>query len=271
HGTPHGGVAVEEQVALLSGGASLIVTSGDEAVGFLGLSPRAPARADAHAPVERWVDVTLVAVSADQPIAPIMRQLLTGAATFMRESPITGLVCLAAQDWLIDALAEGGFREVDRVLSYARANQGPLPAPPHVSDLRAAQAAQAGSILELNAAAFGPFWSYDQRTMLSWLMTADHAVVAERSGRVLGFALTTLNAADSHAQLIRVATHPTSQGQGIGRQLVADAIRFAAEVGAAGVSLNTQASNIVSRHLYETLGFRPTGGVLSVMARAGPA
>jgi ribosomal protein S18 acetylase RimI-like enzyme len=66
-----------------------------------------------------------------------------------------------------------------------------------------------------------------------------------------------------------VATHPASQGQGIGRQLVADAIHYAAGVGAAGVSLNTQQSNIVSRHLYEALGFRPTGGVLSVMVRRG--
>ena len=32
-----------------------------------------------------------------------------------------------------------------------------------------------------------------------------------------------------------------------------------------GLALNTQASNLVSRRLYESLGFRPTGQALSVM------
>ncbi len=263
----HGVLAVEEQVALLSNGASLIAMRGDEAIGFLGLSPRAPARADG--PAEQWVDATLVAVSADASVGEVMRRLLAGAAERAGAPPITGLVCLTAEGWLINALAEGGFREMDRVLSYARTNHGPLPPSPPVSILRDAKATQAGVVLDLNAAAFGPLWRYDQRTVLTWLMTADRAVVAERDGRARGFALTTLNATDGHAQLIRVATHPASQGQGIGRQLVADALHYAAGVGAAGVSLNTQQSNIVSRHLYEALGFRPTGGVLSVMVRRG--
>jgi ribosomal protein S18 acetylase RimI-like enzyme len=269
YGTPHGGVAVEEQVALLSNGASLIAMSDDEAVGFLGLSPRAPARARADGPAEQWVDATLVAVSADASVGVVMRRLLAGAAERAGAPPITGLVCLTAEGWLINALADGDFREADRVLSYARPNHGPLPAAARVADLCDAKATQAGVVLDLNAATFGPLWRYDQRTVLTWLMTADHAVMAERAGRALGFALTTLNAVDGHAQLIRVATHPASQGQGIGRQLVADAIHYAAGVGAAGVSLNTQQSNIVSRHLYEALGFRPTGGVLSVMVRRG--
>lgn len=263
----HGIPAVEEQVALLSNGASLIALAGDEAVGFLGLAPRAPARAGADAPVERWVDVALVAVASDHPTLQIMRPLLLEAQALMRRQPITGLVCLAAQDWLIDALTAGDFREADRVLSYVRPNRGPLPTAAPVAHLRNAQAAQADVVLALNAAAFGPFWRYDDRTVLSWLMAADRAMLAERMGQPLGFALTTLNAADGYAQLIRVATHPTGQGQGIGRQLVVDVIRYAAEAGAAGVSLNTQHSNVISRHLYEALGFRPTGGVLSVMVR----
>jgi ribosomal protein S18 acetylase RimI-like enzyme len=265
----HGVLAVEEQVALLSNGASLIAMRDDEAVGFLGLSPRAPARARGDGPAEQWVDATLVAVSADASTGAVMRRLLAAAAERTVAGPTSGLVCLTAEGWLINALAEGGFREMDRVLSYARANHGPLPAAARVADLCDAKATQASVVLDLNAAAFGPLWRYDQRTVLTWLMTADRAVVAERDGRAIGFALTTLNAADGHAQLIRVATHPASQGQGIGRQLVTDAIHFAAGVGAAGVSLNTQQSNTVSRHLYETLGFRPTGGVLSVMIRRG--
>jgi ribosomal protein S18 acetylase RimI-like enzyme len=142
-----------------------------------------------------------------------------------------------------------------------------LPAPPHVANLRAARPDQTETVLALNAAAFGPFWRYDQRTVLFWVMTADRVMLAEQGGRALGFALTTLNTTDGYAQLIRVATHPASRRQGIGRQLVADAIHYAADVGAAGVSLNTQDSNTASQRLYEALGFRPTSGALSVMVR----
>ncbi len=79
-------------------------------------------------------------------------------------------------------------------------------------------------------------------------LCADH----ERRGRL-------------HAHLIRVATHPAVHGRGIGRQLVADALHYASEHGSAGLALNTQASNTISRSLYESLGFRPTGQELSVL------
>jgi ribosomal protein S18 acetylase RimI-like enzyme len=176
------------------------------------------------------------------------------------------LVCLANEAWLVEGLTDAGFQEIDQVLSYARSNRGPLPSAQVVCQLCPAGSAQAETVLALNAAAFEPMWHYDDRTVLSWLLTADHAVLAEQASRPLGFALTTLNSVSGYAQLIRVATHPDAQRRGIGRQLVIDAIRYAWEVGATGLSLNTQASNTVSRHLYEDLDFRQTGGALSVVA-----
>jgi ribosomal protein S18 acetylase RimI-like enzyme len=261
----HGITAVEEQVALLSGGISAIAFSGDEAVGFLGLS----IRASADDPGECWVDVILVAVSPDLPASEMVRRLLQVASAKLRRLRVPGLVCLASEDWLLRALEDAGFREVDRVISYERPSRGPLPQWPRVCDLRHAGTADAETILGLNAAAFGPFWRYDRRTVLGWLLAADHAVVAATapSERAFGFALTTLKGGDGDAQLVRVAIHPDDQGQGIGRQLVVDAIQFAWEAGAPGLSLNTQASNTVSRHLYETLGFHLTGGALSVMVQ----
>ncbi len=257
----HGITAVEEQVALLSNGTSTIAFSGPEAVGFLGLSARVPA----GDPSELWVDVMLTAVSQVVPAAETLRRLLQVATIKLHTLRATGLVCLASEDWLLNALGDAGFREIDRVISYERPSGRPPPLSPCSCDLRSASAADAETILELNAAAFGPFWRYDQRTLLGWLLGADHAVVAAKEHRALGFAMTTLKNGDGHAHLVRVAIHPASQGQGAGRQLVTDAIRFAWEAGAPGLVLNTQASNAASRHLYESLGFHLTGGALSVM------
>ncbi|MCU0500812.1 MAG: GNAT family N-acetyltransferase [Anaerolineae bacterium] len=257
----HGIMAVEEQVALLSNGLSVMAFAGDDAVAFMGLSPRSPA----GVPPEYWVDMPLIAVASDRPAAGVLRRLCETAIDGLRRHSTTGLVCLANDAWLAENLPDAGFQAIDQVLSYARPNRGPLPDAPIVCGLRPAGSAEAETVLELNAAAFEPIWHYDDRTVLSWLLTADHAMLAEQSGQPLGFALTTLNSVSGYAQLIRVATHPAGQRRGIGRQLVIDALRYAWEVGATGLSLNTQASNTVSRHLYTALGFQPTGGALSVL------
>ena len=254
-------LAVEEQVALLSSGFSTITLDGAEAVGFLGLSPRAPATERG----ELWVDVALVAVASDYSAPAILRRLLTAAAQRFDGRRPVGLLCLTAQDWLAKVLLDVGFREIDRVLSYARPDRALLHDASDVVELHLAGASDAQTILGLNAAAFEPLWRYDERTILGWLLAADHAVLATRQGAPLGFAITTLSATDGYAQLIRIAMHPAAQGRGVGRQLVTDAIAYGRAVGASGVSLNTQASNAVARHLYEELGFRFTGGSLPVM------
>ena len=258
----HGILAVEEQVALLSNGLSTIVFAGNDAVAFLGLSGRAPT----GVPHEYWVDMPLVAVASDRSATGVLRRLCETAIDGLREHGTTGLVCLTNEAWLVESLADAGFREIDQVLSYARPNRVPLPDAQVACELRPAGSAEAEAILALNAAAFDPIWHYDDRTVLSWLLTADHAVLAGQAGQPLGFALTTLNSVSGYAQLIRVATHPDARRRGVGRQLVIDAIRYAWQVGTTGLSLNTQASNTVSRHLYEDLGFQPTGGALSVLA-----
>jgi ribosomal protein S18 acetylase RimI-like enzyme len=120
-------------------------------------------------------------------------------------------------------------------------------------------------MLAINARAFDPFWQYDDATVMSWLLTADHAVLAYLGDAPAGFALTAESLPGNYAHLIRVATDPSYQGRGVGRQLVIDAMRYAYRTDAPGLALNTQASNNVSRRLYESLGFRTTGQVLSVM------
>ncbi len=263
----HGLAAVEEQVALLNSGLSTIAFAGENAVGFLGLSPRLPA----GDPGEQWVDLPLVAVADGEP-AHLLRSLLGAALPYLSGYVGHGqppgksrLMCLCSERWLRDALQDAGFIEEDRVLCYMRLSRRELAPSIAVARLRPAGPPDADAVLSLNAAAFAPMWRYDPATLLSWLLTADHAIVAEQHGRLVGFALTTSAALDGRAQLIRIATHPEAQRQGIGRQMVADAIRFACDQGAISLTLNTQASNRTSRQLYEAMGFRPSGVSIAVL------
>jgi ribosomal protein S18 acetylase RimI-like enzyme len=230
-------------------------------VGWLGFSVREPA----GDPVERWADVSSLAISGEHPPAKTIRILVDTALGELGARRVTGLVCLTSENWLREALSELRFREADQVIGYART--GRLSLPPEGTGparLRPARASEGEVVLALNSAAFAPIWCYDSSTILSWLLTADHAVLAETGAGPAGFGLTTGSRDSEFAQLVRVAIAPPFRGCGMGRQMVMDALHYAQGIGAAGLCLNTQASNSVSRHLYERLGFRLTGQSVSV-------
>jgi [ribosomal protein S18]-alanine N-acetyltransferase len=257
----HGSLAVEEQMALLRNGLSTIALTRKHAVGFLGVSRRLPA----GSPAEIWADLTIAAVATDRPVGKVSESLLEAALPALRNQGITGVISLTGEGWLRDGLAAAGFVEVDRVIGYAHNFGHNGSPPPPIAGVRAAGAPDFEPVLAINAAAFEPFWRYDDTTVLSWLLTSDHAAVAEIDGQLAGFALTSINVENEYAYLIRVATLPAFRGRGLGTQLVTDALEYARTTRASGLALNTQASNTLSRRLYESLGFRPTGQALSVM------
>jgi GNAT superfamily N-acetyltransferase len=260
HGTP----AVEDQVALLHGGVSAVAFARNQCVGMLGLSVREPA----GDPVERWADVASVAISGGRSPTKTLRVLLEVALGKLNERAVTGLVCLTSDDWLTAALSEVGFLEDDRVIGYARSGHLlPTSGAAGPARVRLARSLESDVVLALNSAAFAPIWRYDSSTILSWLLTADHPVLAETAAEPAGFALTTASRDSEFAQLVRIAIAPPFQGLGIGRQMVIDAIHYAWDIGAGGLCLNTQASNTTSRRLYEGLGFRLTGQTVSVLVR----
>jgi len=266
----HGITALEEQIALLNGGASAVAFAGPDMIGFLGLFIREPAAN----PEETWADVAMAASAGQVAPAKTMSQMLQVMVPVLYARGVTALAALADGSWIKGALTENGFVEVDEVVSYARRNSRHLPGAAQPARLRPAGPADTDAVLEINAAAFESLWRYDPATIITWLTTSEHAVIAELDSRPVGFSLTANPLLGEYAQLIRVATHPAVQGRGIGRQLLADAIRFAEESGCAGISINTQASNGIARKLYQSRDFRPMPAPLAVLARplrAGPA
>ncbi|MCX7707692.1 MAG: GNAT family N-acetyltransferase [Anaerolineae bacterium] len=257
----HGSQMLDDQATLLQSGLSAIALLNGSAVGFLGVTLRAPA----GSPAEVWADLGLVAVDDGQPVQAVLAAMLQQALPVLRANGCTGLVCLTGQGWLREELRREGFTEIDRVLSYVHDDPAWAPGAPAVAHLRPAGPADIDTILALNAAAFAPLWRYGDATVITWLLTSQRAVIAYLPGRPVGFALASHTNPGNYAHLIRVAVHPEAQGRGIGRQLVLDGLRFAQEVGAAGLALNTQASNTVSQRLYKSLGFRPVEPVLSVL------
>jgi ribosomal protein S18 acetylase RimI-like enzyme len=257
----HGSSALEDQAELLQGGISTISLTRSDAHGFFGLKLRQPA----GSPPQVWADLNLAAVESGGRVDSVLTSLTRAALPGLQRFGATGMVCLAAPGWLEEGLARAGFGEEDRVITYAFTDpRASLPSDaPAV--LRPAHSGDTEEILRVNALAFGPFWQYDDAVVLGWVLSSDRAVVAEVNGQIAGFSVTTMGLSGNYAHLIRVATDPMFRRRGIGRQLVADSIAFSRDAGAPGLALNTQASNRISRSLYESLGFRQTGHVLSAM------
>ncbi len=257
----HGSSALEDQAELLQGGISTISLTRTDAHGFLGLRLRQPA----GSPPQVWADLNLAAVESGGRVDGVLTALTRGALPGLQQAGATGIVCLAPPGWLEEGLARAGFVEEDKVITYAFTDLRAQLPDDEPARLRPAHSGDTEEILRINALAFGPFWQYDDAVVLGWVLSSDRAVVAEVNGQIAGFAVTTMGLSGNYAHLIRVATDPFFRRRGIGRQLVGDSIEYSREVGAPGLALNTQASNQISRSLYESLGFRQTGHVLSAM------
>ncbi|HEX9115800.1 MAG TPA: GNAT family N-acetyltransferase [Anaerolineae bacterium] len=255
----HGIHAIEEQVALLSSGVSAFTFAGPRASAFIGLRLRMPSDG------ERWAEIALLTAASGWDLENTLDTLLDASWSALRAQGVTGVVCLTNESWLHRGLVAAGFVEADKVITYLRNGHTAPPITATVTTLQPAGPGDAETILEINAAAFAPVWRYDDATTLSWLVTSEHCMIARRDAQPAGFALTAHAGPDGYAQLIRVAVAPEWQGQGIGRTLVTDSIRYGLQTNALGIALNTQASNGTSRHLYEALGFHAAGIPIDVM------
>ena len=215
-------------MALLGNGLSVIALARKNAVGFMGFSVRLPS----GTPAEIWADLALAAVAADHSVGKVLESLLDPALSVLRGQGATGLACLAGEGWLRDGLMAAEFVQVDRVMGYAHNFGRSAPPAPSAATLRTARTEDIDAVLTVNAEAFEPFWRYGDATILSWLLTADHAALAEVDGCAVGFALTSLNPENEYAYLIRLATLPAYRERGIGKQLVVDALDYARAAGA---------------------------------------
>jgi GNAT superfamily N-acetyltransferase len=128
------------------------------------------------------------------------------------------------------------------------------------------------AVLEVDHAAFSPFWWFDHETLSEARRATPSSRyrIAARDRRVEGYAVT--GRAGHRGYLQRLAVHPRAQGHGIGRGLVLDAFRWLARRGATVVMVNTQEANQRALELYEGLGFarHPQGLVVLAFEPSAP-
>jgi len=265
----------EDLPSLVDASVSIMGRDDDIVWGFVSLQPeQRPATLAENAP-SRCYFRALSLLSGYAP-SDNVGPLLESAVSRLDVSggPIL-IIAYGGDSWIIDALRGAGFELANQVQFYElsrphrQVNQRFARAGPAV--LRPADSNDLDSLAVLDAAAFPPLWHFGQKDMFELFLRSRMTIAMQGEGdkevaEIVGYAAAIANS-DEELQLARLAVRPDLQRAGIGRQLLADVVTYAASERYERIILNTQADNERSQRLYRSAGFRPVGRSLPVLTR----
>ena len=117
---------------------------------------------------------------------------------------------------------------------------------------------RAQACARLHAEGFAHPWSPEEiAALIASSSTVGAAALDPVNGRLRGFILSRL-AADE-AEILTVVVEPASQGSGVGRALLSENLRQAANAGAKAMFLEVATDNAAALALYERFGFVKVG------------
>jgi len=169
------------------------------------------------------------------------------------QSVVTGALAPEEQGGFLEA----GFAVQEQLHLLILERSVELPPVPAGLPLRRAGSFRAAKALEVDAAAFSPFWRFDRaglREALAATPERRFRVATDRRGSVVGYAI--CGAAGGRGFVQRLAVAPASQGHGTGKRLLLDGLYWLRRVGTLRVAVNTQIGNDAALALYRSVGFR---------------
>lgn len=111
-------------------------------------------------------------------------------------------------------------------------------------------------VAAVEAATFPTPWSRDAFASEMKNVAARY-LVAEKDGRIIGYAGAWIILDESH--ITNIAVQKEERGQGIGRRLTHGLMQYLSNLGAAYATLEVRKSNEVAQNLYKSLGFIKLG------------
>jgi len=163
---------------------------------------------------------------------------------------------------------DAGFVETERLhLLLHPLDDLPAVAPAADVEIRRGRRREQDEALEVDRAAFAPFWRLDGAGLAEALTATPsvHFQVARDRSGIIGYAV--CGRAGHRGYIQRLAVAPASQRRGVGVALLVDGLRWLRRWGARDALVNTQEDNDRSLRLYQRAGFvlQPDG--LAVLQR----
>ena len=212
-----------------------------------------------------WRGDGIVAHLAPAATRPLSAEFVTECLDWLRARGFRSVVTSALSTSECEGFLRAGF-DLHEHLDLLAHDLGGLPSVPR--GLRRARRRDRPLVIEVDAAAFPPFWRLHQGG-LDEALVATPSVRFRVAGRgakgLVGYAIAGRGGDTGYLQ--RLAVHPSARGRGLGRALVVDALVWLRRRGAQRAMVNTQRTNQGALALYQACGFRLLPEGLSVLAR----
>ena len=171
---------------------------------------------------------------------------------------VVNLYSLAFEDWYEDLLLDNDFSSSSSVVVLK--HSGSLVPEFKTNDtikIRPMVDSDIDQVTSIDHASFQPIWQNSRMVLSRAFRMAENSTIAIRNHNVIGYQMSTKLHTTAH--LARLAVLPTYQNQYIGTSLVMQMICTFQKHGIRNITVNTQTDNATSLHIYNKLGFHPTG------------
>lgn len=160
--------------------------------------------------------------------------------------------------WFQNLLVESGFEKRNEVVVLIWKVSAPKKERANTSfRIRMMTKRDLPAVVQVDHLAFSSPWQISEKGLLAGYEQAAVAMIAENKHGIIGYQIST--AMNDSAHLARLAVIPEYQNCGIGTALVNALQAYCFRKGLRVLTVNTQANNLASLHLYTKLGFHPTG------------
>ncbi len=234
---------------------------GNNLVGLLALSE----------PLNDTCWVRLAAVLDHTDTNRIIQALWQNIEAELRSRSVRQIAILVIRDWAIMLFKPLGFRFEEQIITLRHAERMPpenQQIPPNIS-IRTARGDDIPAMAAVDHHAFMPPWQMAVSDIRQAERMAANSTVAVQNingqNRIVGYQISTLYFDGAH--LARLAVDPAAQNQGVASALLAELLHYLNRRGVYVVTVNTQATNAASRHLYSKFAFYPNGYDLPVWVK----
>jgi ribosomal protein S18 acetylase RimI-like enzyme len=201
--------------------------------------------------------IRLFAVANKSRLDPLWDSLWVKLQKAAASQGVELIYSLALHPWFEPLLMRSGFEQSNEVIFYEWSGSAGVLERDRSLSIRRIKSSDLPQIAEIDHDAFAPAWQNSLRTLSTARKLSTYATVSEVAGVPVGYQISTASALGAH--LARLAVREDYQHRGIGRALVVDMLKHVNRRGFDRVTVNTQADNLNSQHLYNSLGFEPTG------------
>lgn len=189
--------------------------------------------------------------------------LFKHASMWLKEQGVRRLFSMATSNWFEILLIENGFQVQNRLISLVTSQFTGMTKESSINaQIRPMRLSDLDEIGELDNLCFSAPWQFNHASLEKCYFLSAYSSLATIAEKPVAYQISTRFL--DHLHLARVAVHPDFRGQGIAKALLYDLEAHFKDDEIDSISVNTQADNLASLRLYDSLGFKQEGSLLPV-------